>query len=70
MLKISTLRGSRSTSTPARANSYSRLPWCLRALYMGGTCMMTPQKGCKACSTSLRVKWVQSPVAVTSPSES
>ena len=63
-------RGGRATSTPARARSYNRCPFCLRALYMGGICSMSPMNKGNVCRMSDRVMLRLGLPAVIVPSES
>ena len=74
---IVTRRGSRSTSMPARAYSYSALPSRLSAEYIGGTWSISPVKRAQAVSTCSRVTCTgrsastspsASPVVVRTPS--
>src|SRR4051812_3713294 len=46
-----TCRASRSTSSPARASSYRRLPSTLRAEYIGGVCSIRPTNPRNASAT-------------------
>src|SRR3954469_3520290 len=50
-----TWRASRSTSSPARASSYSRFPSTLRAEYIGGVCSTSPTKDPSAIRTASSV---------------
>ena len=66
---IVTLRGLRSTSIPCLANSYSFLPFCFIAEYIGGICSISPTKLIIAAQISSPVTFTSVSVK-TSPSAS
>lgn len=55
----------RRTSTPCLARSYIFTPPFLIALYMGGTCMMSPRKDRAASASWASVMWAHSLRSVT-----
>mmetsp|Transcript_44124 Transcript_44124/g.120259 ORF Transcript_44124/g.120259 Transcript_44124/m.120259 type:complete len:255 (+) Transcript_44124:392-1156(+) len=68
--EMRTSRASRSTTTPSRASSYSRLPSLWSAENMGGTCLMSPRKSAAARSRSAWLTCACGRVSVVSPVES
>src|SRR3954469_14913609 len=65
-----TWRASRSTSSPARASSYSRFPSTLRAEYIGGVCSTSPTKDPSAIRTASSARSVTGRVSSVRPAES
>ena len=65
-----TVRGARSTSSPARASSYSRFPSILRAEYMGAVCSMSPTNERSASRTRSSVTPSIGRVSSTRPAAS
>src|SRR5438105_6302401 len=65
-----TARATRSTSSPARASSYRRLPSTLRAENLGGVCSISPTKPRNASRTRSSVRPSTGRVSSTRPAES
>src|SRR5438105_8325632 len=65
-----TARATRSTSSPARASSYRRLPSTLRAENIGGVCSISPTKPRNASRTRSSVRPSTGRVSSTRPAES
>jgi len=65
-----TCRASRGTSRPWRARSYNRRPSCWMALYIGGTCRISPRKASRAAAMRPAVRSSRECSSTTRPSPS
>ena len=68
--EMRTGRAASSTSCPARASAYARLPFTLIADTVVGTCMMSPHRGASAASRSDSLREVHPTADVGNPSAS